>query len=169
VGWSSCGEAADWFGFIDGDGALPAREFWRLAAMVPGVAADVVCGSRIKMAGRTVERSMFRHIQGRAFATAVDELFRLGIYDTQCGLKFFRAATLQPLLRSLQEDRWLLDVEILARLHHAGARTVEIPVDCHQAGASSLVFGVDSVKMLARLVRLRRRLRAEGALGGPAS
>ena len=76
---------------------------------------------------------------------------------------------MQPLLPSLREDRWLLDVEILARLHHAGAQTVEVPVDCYQRGASSLVFGVDSVKMLIRLVRLKRRLRAERALGGPAS
>jgi dolichyl-phosphate beta-glucosyltransferase len=158
-GWSTCGADADWLGFVDADGALPAREFWRLAAMLPDTPADAICGSRIKMAGRKIERSLFRHIQGRAFATAVDELFHLGLYDTQCGLKFFRASRVQPLLPTLQEDRWLLDVELLARLQRAGARSKEIPVDCYQHGASSLVFGVDSVKMLVRLVQLRRRLR----------
>jgi glycosyltransferase involved in cell wall biosynthesis len=159
-GWKEAGRNADWLGFVDSDGALPAHEFWRLASMLPSAKADVVCGSRIKMAGRTVERSMFRHIQGRAFATAVDELFHLGLYDTQCGLKFFRAARVVPLLPALQEPRWLLDVELLAHLHKAGAAMIEVPVDCDQHGASSLIFGVDSVKMFVGLLRLRNRLRA---------
>jgi dolichyl-phosphate beta-glucosyltransferase len=159
-GWDSFGSSADWLGFIDSDGALPAREFWRLAAMLPSVSADAVCGSRIKMAGRTVERSMFRHLQGRTFATAVDELFHLGLYDTQCGLKFFRTSAVAPILPTLQETRWLLDVELLARLQRRGANVLEMPVDCHQHGASSLVVGVDSVKMFVRLIGLRRRLGA---------
>jgi dolichyl-phosphate beta-glucosyltransferase len=161
-GWSQADPGADWLGFIDADGALPAREYWRLAVGLPGTPADVVCGSRIKMAGRTIERSFFRHVQGRVFATGVEELFHLGFYDTQCGLKFFRASRLRPLLPVLQEERWLLDVEVLARLQETGARFMEVPVDCNQHGASSLVFGVDPAKMLVRLVRLRRRLRARG-------
>ena len=163
--WKECGAGADWLGFTDADGALPAREFWRLAAMLPASTADAVCGSRIKMAGRTIERSLFRHIQGRVFATAVHELFKLDQYDTQCGLKFFRAARMQPMLPTLQEDRWLLDVEMLARLHHDGAKALEVPVDCYQRGGSSLIFGVDSAKMLMRLVRLRRRVRSAWAIG----
>jgi dolichyl-phosphate beta-glucosyltransferase len=157
-GWNSVGAEADWFGFVDGDGALPAREFWRLAAMLTNPPADVICGSRIKMSGHTIERSLFRHLQGRAFATAVDELFHLGHYDTQCGLKFFRASFLRPILPILQEDRWLLDVELLARLRQAGACSVEVPVDCFQRNGTTLIFGVDSAKMLVRLLQLRRKL-----------
>ena len=159
-GWQEAGGEADWFGFIDADGALPAREFWRLASALADAGADVVCGSRIKMAGRTIERSLFRHLQGRAFATAVDELFHLGTYDTQCGLKFFRASLVRPMLPTLQESRWLLDVELLARAQRAGARCLEMPVDCFQRGGSSLIFGVDSVRMFVRLLQLRRRLRS---------
>lgn len=162
-GWTEGGAEADWFGFVDADGALPSREFWRLASTLADSAADVVCGSRIKMAGHTVERSLFRHLQGRAFATAVDELFHLGMYDTQCGLKFFRASLLRPMLPTLQESRWLLDVELLARLQRSGARCLEVPVDCFQRGGSSLIFGVDSVRMFVRLVRLRQRLRSMAA------
>ncbi len=157
-GWSQADPGADWLSFIDADGALPAREYWRLAAGLPGTLADVVCGSRVRMAGHTVERSMFRHLQGRVFATAVEELFHLGFYDTQCGMKFFRASVLRPVLPLLQEDRWLLDVEVLARLRDAGARFVEVPVDCYQHGGSSLAI-LDPMKMLMRLVRLRRQMR----------
>jgi len=159
LGWSRAAADADWLGFIDADGAVPAREFWRVANGLPGSAADAVCGSRVKMAGRTVERSLFRHVQGRAFATLVEELFGLGFYDTQCGFKFFRASVVRPLLPYLTEDRWLLDVEVLERMRSAGARFEEVPVDCRQHSGSSVVFGLDALRMAARLVSLRRRLR----------
>ena len=124
-------------------------------------AVDAVCGSRVKMAGRSVERSLFRHVQGRTFATGVEELFHLGFYDSQCGLKFFQASLLRPVLPQLQENRWLLDIEVLVLLREARARFTEVPIDCHQRGGSSLVFGIDPLKMAVRLVRLRARLRRQ--------
>lgn len=160
LGWSHADPATEWLGFIDADGAVPASEYWRLADMLAATPADVVCGSRIRMAGRSVTRSLFRHLQGRTFATGVERLFRLGFYDTQCGLKFFRAARLRPLLPSLEEERWLLDIEILVRLVAEGAPCVEVPIDCHERGGSSLVVGVDPLRMAYRLVKLRSRLRA---------
>ena len=78
-GWSQADPDADWLGFIDADGALPAREYWRVAAGLPDATADAVCGSRIRMAGHTVERSVFRHLQGRVFATAVEETVPSGL------------------------------------------------------------------------------------------
>jgi glycosyltransferase involved in cell wall biosynthesis len=158
-GWSQSESPADWMSFIDSDGAVPAREYWRVAATLPSIAADVVCGSRILMAGRSVKRSLFRHLQGRTFATAVESLFHLGFYDTQCGMKFFRASLVKPLLPALQEDRWLLDIELLALLARHDARFLEVPIDCHERGGSSLVFGLDPIRMAFRLVRLHRRLR----------
>ena len=160
-GWSRADANADWLGFIDADGAVPAREYWRLANLLPDASVDAVCGSRVKMAGRSVERSLFRHIQGRTFATGVEELFHLGFYDSQCGLKFFRASLLRPVLPQLQENRWLLDIEVLVLLREARARFTEVPIDCHQRGGSSLVFGLDPLKMAVRLVRLRARLRRQ--------
>lgn len=161
LGWSRADADADWLGFIDGDGALPAREYWRVAALLGATDADALCGSRVKMAGREIERSLFRHLQGRVFATVVEEVFHLGFYDTQCGFKFFRESLLRPLLPRLQEQRWLLDIEVLDLMRAAGARFVEIPVDCYQRGGSSLVFAIDPLKMALRLLSLRRRLRRE--------
>ncbi|MGE5360399.1 MAG: glycosyltransferase [Bacteroidales bacterium] len=164
-GWSLANADADWLGFIDSDGAVPAREYWRLADQLPISDADVVCGSRVNMAGRHVERSLFRHLQGRAFATLVEELFHLGFYDTQCGMKFFRGPLLRPLLPYLEEERWLLDVEVLSLLERGGARCVEAPIDCQERGGSALVFGLDPIRMAVRLVRLRSRLRRRAEPG----
>lgn len=163
LGWSRAPLDATWLTFIDADGAIPAREYWRVAAMLPTTEADVVCACRIKMAGRTIDRTLFRHFQGRLFATLAEELFHLGFYDTQTGMKAFRGSMLRPLLASLCEDRWLLDVELLVLMHRAGARCVEIPIDCYMRGGSSLVFGLDPLRMAVQLVRLRSRLRDPAA------
>jgi dolichyl-phosphate beta-glucosyltransferase len=164
LGWSRADEDTMWLGFIDADGAVPAQEYWRVASTLPASTIDALCGSRVNMAGRSVSRSLFRHLQGRTFATFIEQLFHLGLYDTQCGFKFFRASALRPILPALQEDRWLLDVEVLANLKAAGATLQEVPIDCHERGGSSLVFGLDPLKMGIRLVRLRSRLkRAAGA------
>jgi glycosyltransferase involved in cell wall biosynthesis len=161
-GWSLAAPDCHWLGFIDADGAVEAREYWRLAAEVRTTMVDAVCGSRIRMAGRSVERSPFRHLQGRSFAAVVERLFHLGFYDTQCGIKFFRASRLRPLLDRLHDDRWLLDIEVLAWLKTSGGRCLEVPIDCAERGNSALVFGWDAARMLAGLFALRRRLSAGG-------
>ena len=140
----------------------PRARYWRLATQLAEISADALCGSRVKMAGRSVERSLFRHLQGRTFATGVEELFHLGFYDTQCGCKFFRGSALRPILPRLREDRWLLDVEVLTHLRAGRATFVEAPIDCHERGGSSLVFGIDPIRMAIQLVKLRARLRREG-------
>jgi len=164
LGWSRAAADASWLTFIDADGAIPAREYWRMASLLPTISADVVCASRIRMAGRTIDRTMFRHFQGRLFATFAEGLFGLGFYDTQTGMKAFRAEMLRPLLPRLQEDRWLLDVELLVLMHQAGARTIEVPIDCYMRGPSALTFGLDSLRMGVQLVKLRSRLGAGRAV-----
>lgn len=156
--WGQADAGAAWLAFLDADGAVGAAEFFRVGALTLASGVDVVAGSRVKMAGRTVERDLFRHLQGRIFATVAERRLQLGFYDTQCGMKFFRADLLRPLLPSLREERWLLDLELLARLRTAGARTLEVPIDWAEPGASKVVPGLDAVKMLWGILQLGRRL-----------
>jgi len=158
-GWGEASRGAVWLGLLDADGAVPAAEAWRLAArLAPDPGFDVLAATRIRMAGRTIRRSRFRHAQGRVFATLAERLFGLGFYDTQCGLKLFRASHLRPVLPLLRENRWLLDVEILALLQRRGARCVEEPIDWADPGRSKIVPLLDPLKMLAGLLSMRRRL-----------
>ena len=160
LGWEQAYPASAWLGFLDADGAVSAREAWRLVRMLPRVEGevDVLAGTRMLMAGRSIHRSLLRHLQGRVFATLVEQLFRLGFYDTQCGVKLFRASLLRPLLPRLREERWLLDVEVLAFLQREGARMREEPIDWADPGGSKLVPGLDALRMAAGLRRIRRRL-----------
>lgn len=158
-GWREAAPQADWLAFLDADGAVSAREFLRLATLATtSEDVDVVVGSRVRMAGRHVERGLFRHLQGRVFATLTDLQFHLGYYDTQCGAKLFRASLLRPLLGRLREERWLLDVEVLVLMREQGARPLEVPIDWADAGDSKVRFGVDAARMFWGLRKMHRRL-----------
>ena len=158
-GWGQAAAVATWLAFLDADGAVSAEEFHRLAVLAAGSPeADVIVGSRVKMAGRRVERTLLRHLQGRIFATLTERRFQLGFYDTQCGVKLFRASLLRPLLGALQENRWLLDVELLALMQRQGARAMEVPIDWEDPGQSKVIPGLDAAKMFWGLLKLKQRL-----------
>lgn len=162
LGWSEAAADADWLAFLDADGAVSAREFFRLARTLESADAEAVAASRIKMAGKTIDRDFFRHLQGRVFATMAEWTFRLGFYDTQCGLKFFRASALRPILPRLRETHWLLDLEVLAYLKRGGAKFVEVPIDWVDQADSRVRFGVDAVRMFRGLQRIKRNVEAAG-------
>ena len=103
------------------------------------------------------------------FAAITERLLHLGFYDTQCGIKLMRAGCLRSLLPVLVEDRWMLDVEMLALMKARGARFLEVPIDWTDAGTSKVRFGIDQFRMLWSLGRIRRRVRRdrrEGVAGG---
>lgn len=154
LGWDAADPASSWLGFLDADGAIPADEFWRLVGLL-GDGHDLLAGSRILMAGRTIRRSAFRHVQGRVFATLAERAFRFGFYDTQCGIKFVRAAALRPHLGVLRERGWLLDVEVLALLQQRRARMREEPIDWIDPGGTKVRFGIDALRMMAGLRRIK--------------
>ncbi|OJT21895.1 hypothetical protein BO221_24375 [Archangium sp. Cb G35] len=157
--WAHAAPDTQWFAFLDSDGAISGREFWRLAGMLsPEAPFDVLAASRVKMAGHEVERKLFRHLQGRVFATLTEQLFKLGFYDTQCGLKFARAPLVRAVQERLVENRWLLDVELLVLLQRQGARMREEPIDWAEPGGSKVRFGIDPLLMFEGLVRMRARL-----------
>lgn len=160
-GWQQASSGVTWMGSLDGDGAIGAVEVFRLAAQaVASPDVDVVAGARIIMAGRCVRRSRGRYLQGRLFAALANLQLQLRCYDMQCGLKLFRAEVLRPLLPLLREERWLLDVELLALMKRRNARVLEVPIDWTEVGGSKVTPGLDALRMFWGLTRLKRRLMA---------
>jgi len=103
--------------FLDADLATPVPEVQRLLDLFRNSEHNVLLASRIQYLGTNIERKMWRHYLGRVFATFASNLLRLPVYDTQCGLKFFRITPrLTEALANPFETRWLFDVEILGRL-----------------------------------------------------
>jgi dolichyl-phosphate beta-glucosyltransferase len=132
-------DGADLLAFLDADGSAPPRELGRaleLLARRPELAG--VIGSRVLMLGREVRRRAARHYAGRVFATFVSTLFGVAVYDTQCGLKAFRAQALRRHLDAPTDKRWVWDTQLLLSMLEAGERVLELPVDWAEAPGSRL-------------------------------
>jgi dolichyl-phosphate beta-glucosyltransferase len=155
----------DYIGYWDADLATPLEAipaFCTLLDSRPGL--EMVFGARVRLLGRTIERSALRHYLGRVFATAASVVLGLGIYDTQCGAKLFRAsAAMRSLFQEPFLTRWLFDVELLARLIQARRGTLlpraediiyEFPLHEWQDVAGSKVKARDFVQAFFGLARI---------------
>ncbi len=122
-------------GFIDADLSAPLTEVATLRAELDEFPdAWAALGSRVKLLGRHVERYATRHYLGRIFATGASLALGIPVYDSQCGMKLFRAtAEVRGAFAAPFHSRWLFDVELLDRLATAAGadlhrRIHEVPL-----------------------------------------
>lgn len=161
--------AAPWRGYCDADGAVPASEVIRVLHVAQHQPdAGAVIGSRVGLAGRAITRRATRHYAGRIFATAASLTLDARIYDTQCGLKWFRNdATLHAALAEPFTSPWLFDVELLGRLlllyqanpHILANQIFEEPLLAWQDIAGSKLRPQDFAASPWQLLRIRIALR----------
>ena len=155
--WDAAVPEVEWLGFADADGATSAHEVKRLvcAAMDPASRCDAMAGSRVKMMGRTVRRSLKRHIIGRIFATLASVLTGLAVYDSQCGCKMIRRCCYLAVRSQLTESRFGFDMDLLVHLDRSGAKISEFPVDWTDIPGSKVSLLRDGLRMFRSLWRLR--------------
>lgn len=142
--------------------------------MVPSFLAELdrnpellgVLGSRVRRLGADIDRLALRHYAGRVFATLASAVLGMAVYDTQCGAKIFRAT--DELARAFSEPfrtRWILDVELLARLRRdlgaeiLASRLVEIPLPRWRDVSGSKLTMTQGAAAFVDLWRIWRRIR----------
>jgi len=163
-------ERPAFIGYWDADLATPLEELPRFVdVLARHPELDVVLGARVRMLGRSIERSSARHYLGRIFATAASWTLELPVYDTQCGSKLFRVDDdLETLFARPFLSRWVFDVELLARLGQVRrergrpppeACVYELPLDRWRDEPGSKVRPFDFVRGLRDVLRLRRAYR----------
>jgi dolichyl-phosphate beta-glucosyltransferase len=161
-------------GYWDADRATPLSYIRRFAERFDDPKVEMVLGSRVRLLGRRVQRSMTRHYVGRGFATIAGLALKLPVYDTQCGAKLFRAdAIFRDLFARPFELDWCFDVEIFARLlefEQAGRleiekQCVEYPLEewADAAGSKLTVRQFPNVlREILKLSTIARRARKSG-------
>jgi dolichyl-phosphate beta-glucosyltransferase len=135
--------AFDFIGYLDADLSTSLNEFYKIYQYGLHNEADLILASRIKKVDTVIERSFIRHIIGRAIATLIDQRFKLGIYDTQCGAKIIKTCILQELVFEKFHTKWFFDVELFIRLRKEfkNINAIEIPLSTWKSvKGSSLNF-----------------------------
>jgi len=126
----------EFVGFWDADLATPLPALQEFVSVLDAnLEIEIVMGARVRLLGRHVERSAFRHYFGRLFATGASAVLRLPVYDTQCGAKVFRVTPrIREIFGAPFRSRWIFDVELLARFiacsgDRAWERIYELPLE----------------------------------------
>jgi putative flippase GtrA len=117
---------------------------------------DVVVGSRRHPSSADAAgASALRVASGRLF-NLVTATVLLGRYrDTQCGLKGFRSDVGRLLFSHTRVDRFAFDVELLHLVERYRLSLTEIPVVLVRAPGSTVRVGLDALRMLRDLFRVR--------------
>lgn len=101
-------------GFIDADLSVPFNEIHNIVGYLNGNVV-MVFGSRIKIYGSNINRVFYRHILGRVFATIASLYLKKSIYDSQCGIKFFKSHIIESLFHEKFKTNWIFDLELFER------------------------------------------------------
>lgn len=142
--------------FVDADLAYPPEQLLLLLSEVEG-GWDVAVGSRrLPDSSRPADASVLRTVSGRLF-NVLTALVLLGQYrDTQCGCKALRADVARLIFSHTRLDGFAFDVEVFHLVERYRLSLTEVPVTLVEAAGSTVRVGVDALRMVADLFRVRR-------------
>jgi glycosyltransferase involved in cell wall biosynthesis len=106
--------------------------------------------------------SLDRYFMSRGYSILVRRLLDVPLRDTETGYKFFRRATLLPVLDAIADPGWFWDTEFMVRAHLQGLQIREVPGAYVRRGdKTSTVRGLrDSWTYFGKLLSFRRELQA---------
>lgn len=104
-------------GYLDADTSIEVNDVNRIIRIAQDLNFDVVMGSRVKLLGRRIHRNPVRHVIGRFVVTTLSFGVSHFPYDSQCGIKVFRATEdFKRILFEPFRTRWFVDLEIMTSL-----------------------------------------------------
>jgi dolichyl-phosphate beta-glucosyltransferase len=154
-----------YIGYIDADLSAPIHEVIALNTLISEGRHLIVAGSRVKMAGRKIERNLFRYYISRIFATYYSQLLGVHNYDTQCGLKLLTTPFASKLFEAPFESRWLFDLELFLRAQIAlgeeaySRQVFELPLNAWKEIGGSKLKLFDFIKAPIEVLKIYNRYR----------
>lgn len=144
--------------FCDADMSTPPatlREFLD----VLNAGADVVVGNR-KGGGARIERwqPKIRTWLGLGFTWLSNAMTGMSVSDYTCGFKLFRGEPGRAVFAEMETDRWVFDVELIARAARRGLVIREVPVTWRHVDDTRVRVLRDVIRSFSELLALRRRL-----------
>jgi dolichyl-phosphate beta-glucosyltransferase len=145
--------------FSDADLSTPIEELEKLWPWIER-GADIVIGSRaLPESDIQVRQNRGRQLMGKTFNLCVRLFLMKGIPDTQCGFKLFRREAGRAVFERLETEGFSFDVEALLVARRMGFRIVQVGIVWRNCAPSKVRLIGSSVRMLAELRAIRRRLK----------
>ncbi len=124
---------------------------------------DVVVGSRGHIETVTLVRAGRLRALGSRAINLISFGVLLGAYrDTQCGLKAFRSDAAHAIFSVARIDRFAFDIEVFHLAERLRLSLEEVPVTLTNSEGSTVRVGLDSLRVLVDMIRIRR-LAGQGA------
>ncbi len=151
---------ADYYAFVDADGAVSADELMRLLnCACSSKNLDMSFVAVRQFSGPlAVDRSLLRKATFHLFLKLVRGIVGLKWMDTQCGAKVISGRSYRAVSERLVEDGFVFDVELLATLQQGAWPITELPIMWQEIPGSKLRLWRDLWFMTGGLMRIRRRL-----------
>ncbi len=140
--------------FADADNSTPIEELKNLLdKMDEGY--DLVIGSRAATGAQEAKRSPLRRLLSGGLRWIVQNIFRIGVQDTQCGFKLFRREAAMRLYTAQTLMGFSFDLEILYLAGKFGYRIAEQPVQWVDAPGSKVDTTKEAQRFLRDLIRIK--------------
>ena len=142
--------------FTDADLPYDLEAIPYIAELVNEGGFHVVVGDRTLPESCTATQTgLSRRLSSRIFSFCVRMLVTGGLFDSQCGLKGFRADVTEAIFPLLTDPSFSGDVELLyiALKHNLSIR--RIPVRLRATSTTTVRLTIHSLPMLGRILRLR--------------
>ena len=151
---------ADYYAFVDADGAVSADELMRILNCASDSENPDMSFVAIRQfsGSLAVDRSLLRMATFHLFRTLVRGIVGLKYMDTQGGAKVISGRSYRAVSERLLEDGFVFDVELLAILQQGAWPITELPIMWQEIPGSKLRLWRDLWFMTRGLMRIRRRL-----------
>ncbi|MCT9868914.1 glycosyltransferase [Paenarthrobacter aurescens] len=144
-------------GFFDADLATPLETLIPTMAHLEEGAAAVIASRHAPGSTFVQPQQLGRRVGGTAFRVLTKSKVK-GIFDTQCGFKFFERGALTAAMVQCRTTGFAFDVELLLRLQHQGARIIELPVAWTDVAASTFRPFKDGISSFASVLQLQKAM-----------
>ena len=75
-----------------------------------------------------VRRPIYRTLLSYLYSKAFRVLFRMSVYDPQCGIKLFRSEVIPKLFGEIDISGFAFDSELIVKAYSLGLRVREVPI-----------------------------------------
>ena len=127
----------EYIGFMDVDLAANPSEFNKFLLNIDDY--DIIIGSRILRGDLPpIQRPFYRTFFSYAYSKLFRVLFRIPIYDPQCGMKLFRKEIASKLFSEIETTAFAFDSELLVKACLLNLRIKETPINWKHDSASQV-------------------------------